>query len=235
MSKKRTHRTTVLYAIGKRLLYPYYKLVYRIRVTGRENIPAEGPVLLCCNHMAKKDPVLLGVMTHRQVFYMAKEELFQNGFIGKVLRALGAFPVARGTGGTDALQNAYDLLEDNAVVGVFIEGTRSKTGELGRPKTGAALLAYQTQAPVVPACITGEGGTFSRPFHRTLINFGPAISPEALHIPDETSLSLRRASRTMMAGIAQLRGEARAYFGVPDPAPEPAPAALPETAPKEGE
>ena len=90
MATKKVHRTTVLYAIGKILLYPFYKLVYRIRVTGRENIPAQGPVLICCNHMAQKDPVLLGVMTRRQVFYMAKEELFRNKFIGGVLRALGA-------------------------------------------------------------------------------------------------------------------------------------------------
>lgn len=221
MSKQKNKRTTWLYFLGKRLLFPFYKLVYRIRVEGRENIPMSGPVLLCSNHMAAKDPVMLGVIQKRQVFYMAKEELFQNKFIGAVLRALGAFPVARGTGGTDALQNAYDLLEENAVVGVFIEGTRSKTGELGRPKTGAALLAYQTQADVVPVCITGEDGLKVRPFRKTLINFGKPIPAAELNIPDDSSLQLRRASRTIMAGIAGLRADAVKELGIPAlPAPE---------------
>ena len=84
-------------------------------------------MLLCSNHVAMKDPVMLGIVQKRQVFYMAKEELFRNGFIGGLLRRLGAFPVRRGTGGTDALEEAYTLLEEDAVVGVFIEGHRSKT------------------------------------------------------------------------------------------------------------
>ena len=65
-------------------------------------------MLLCSNHLAKRDPVLLGLTQKRQVFYMAKEELFRNKFLGALFRQLGAFPVSRGTGGEDALQNAYD-------------------------------------------------------------------------------------------------------------------------------
>lgn len=218
MSQRETKRTTWLYWLGKRLLFPFYRLVYRIRVVGRENLPASGPALLCSNHIAAKDPVLLGVVLRRQVFYMAKEELFRNPFIGAVLRALGAFPVARGTGGADALKNAADLLGENAVVGVFIEGTRSKTGELGRPKTGAALLAYQTHAPVVPVCITGAAGGIVRPFRRTVIRFGPPIPDQALDLRDDSSLRLRRASRAIMAGIAALRAQSLEDLGLPAPA-----------------
>lgn len=207
------------YTVGQALLRLFYFPVYRIKVEGRENMPENGPVLLCSNHVAMKDPVMLGLSQRRQVFYMAKEELFHNGFIGGVLRALGAFPVKRGTGGADALEEGYRLLEQNAVVGVFIEGHRSKTGELQKPKTGAALLAYRTKAAVVPVCITAEDGKRPRPFHRTVVRFGKPLSAEQLAIPDESSMQLRRASRTIMGEIAALRAESLKEFGVALPAP----------------
>lgn len=215
--KRRAKRKGWFYALGQFLLRLFYIPVYRIRAIGRENIPKEGPVLLCSNHVTMKDPVILGISQRRQVFYMAKEELFRNGFIGGVLRGLGAFPVKRGSGGADALEDAYALLEENAVVGVFIEGTRSKTGELQRPKTGAALLHYRTKAPVVPVCITGSGGGRPIPFRRTEIRFGKPIPAKELNIPDESSMQLRKASRVIMEQITALREASRASFGLPAP------------------
>ncbi len=213
--KRDRKRKMWLYAIGQFLLALFYYPVFRMRVQGRENIPRTGPVLLCSNHSAKRDPVMLGVSQRRQVFYMAKEELFQNRFLGGLLRKLGAFPVLRGSGGSDALQEAYDLLDDNAIVGVFIEGTRSKTGELGRPKTGAALLAYRTKAPVVPVCITAEDGRPPKKFKRTTVKFGKPIPFEELQMEDDSSMQLRRASRKIMARIAALRADSLREFGVP--------------------
>ncbi len=203
--KKEAKRMGWLYGLGKFLLRIFYYPVYRLRVSGAENIPKEGPVLLCSNHLAMKDPVVLGLVQKRQVFYMAKEELFQNAFIGGLLRQLGAFPVKRGSGGEDALADAVKLLEENGVVGVFLEGHRSKTGELQRPKTGAALLHYRTKAPVVPVCITAEDGKLPKPFHKMLIRFGKPLSAEELSIPDDSSVQLRKASRTIMEEIARLR------------------------------
>lgn len=220
-TERKAKKTMGLYAFGRFLLKLFYWPVYRIRVEGRENLPDGGPVLLCSNHVAMKDPVMLGIVQKRQVFYMAKEELFRNGFIGGLLRRLGAFPVKRGTGGTDALQEAYDLLEENAVVGVFIEGHRSKTGELQKPKTGAALLCYRTKAPVVPVCITAQDGKLPAPFKKTLIRFGAPISAQELAMPDDSSMQLRRASRTIMASITALREESLRELGVPVPQAEP--------------
>lgn len=218
---RKAKRKDWLYVIGQFLLRLFYYPVYRLHIVGRENLPKEGPVLLCSNHVTAIDPILLGVSQHRQVYYMAKEELFRNRFIGGVLRLLGAFPVKRGTGGTDALEDGYALLEKNAVVGVFIEGTRSKTGELLKPKTGAALLAYQTKAPVVPVCITGAEGGRPIPLKRTEIRFGTPISAEEMPIPDASSMQLRRASRTVMGEIIALREESLKAMGLPSQLPEP--------------
>ena len=218
--KPKAKRRTWLYAVGQASLWGYFHLVFRMDVKGAENVPQEGPVLVCSNHLAKRDPVLLGVSMKRQLFYMAKEELFHNKFLGGLFRMLGAFPVNRGTGGEDALQNAYALLEENAVVGVFIEGHRSKTGELLKPKTGAALLAYRTQAPVVPVCITAEDGKQPGMWKRTLIRIGKPMPPEKLAIPDDSSMHLRRASRAIMAEITKLREESLKELGLPLPPPK---------------
>lgn len=219
MAKKAKKRGK-LYAFAQFVLRIFYYPVYRLKVEGRENIPQEGPVLLCSNHVAMKDPVMLGIVQKRQVFYMAKEELFHNGFIGGLLRRLGAFPVKRGTGGTDALEEAYTLLEENAMVGVFVEGHRSKTGELQKPKTGAALLCYRTQAPVVPVCITAGDGKLPAPFKKTVIRFGKPIPAEKLSMPDDSSMQLRKASRVIMGAITELRMETLEELGLPVPQPE---------------
>ena len=208
----RPKRKTWLYLVGQIILWWYFHLVFRMKVIGAENVPKEGPVLLCSNHLAKRDPVLLGLSQRRQVFYMAKEELFQNKFLGGMFRMLGAFPVKRGSGGSDALEDAYALLAQNGVVGVFIEGHRSRDGKLLKPKTGAALLAYETKAPVVPVCITAGDGRQPGMFKRTMIRFG---------------MQLRRASRTIMGRIAQLREESCQALGLPSQLEPPKEAASP--------
>mgnify|MGYP003373498904 CR=1 FL=1 len=194
MSKgKKAKSKTWLYFLGQTILWGYFHVVFRMKVVGVENVPKEGPVLLCSNHLAKRDPVLLGVSQKRQVFYMAKEELFRNPFLNGLFRLLGAFPVKRGTGGGDALEEAYAILEEN----------------------GAALLAYKTKAPVVPVCITAGDGKQPGMFKRTLIRFGKPISAQELNIQNDSSMQLRRASRTIMSRIAQLREESCKDLGLP--------------------
>ncbi len=218
--KKNAKSKTWLYALGQFLLALFYYPVFRLHVRGRENIPKTGPILMCCNHMAKRDPVMLGVSHSRQVFYMAKEALFQNRFLGWLFRGLGAFPVLRGSGGADALAEAYRILDDNGIVGVFIEGTRSKDGRLQRPKTGAAMLAYRTKAPIVPVCITAGDGGLPKAFKKHYVVFGRPISAAELKLPDDSGMQLRKASRVIMEEIVALREETLKELGLPSQLPE---------------
>ena len=139
----------------------------------------------------------------------------------------------RGTGGGDALEDAYALLSQNGVVGVFIEGHRSKDGKLLKPKTGAALLAYKTKAPVVPVCITAGDGKHPAMFKTTMIRFGKPISAQELNIQDDSSMQLRRASRLIMSRIAELREESCEALGLPSQLEPPKAPAQPEV-PHEG-
>lgn len=183
-----------------------YKIIMPYRVVHRENLPSSGRVIVCCNHLSMKDPILLtAISNQRQIHYMSKAELFKNRLLGFILRALGAFPVNRGKGDTQAINTAARLLEQEQIVGIFIEGTRSKTGELLQPKSGTAVLAHSSTAPILPVCITGKGRNAPRLFHRVVISCGELITPEELGIAEASASEYRRASRYVMQKIAALR------------------------------
>ena len=195
-----------LYAFGKFLLRPFYKILYRYKVKNNNTIPAEGGVILASNHMSFADPVLLGLTQKRRLYFMAKSELFSNKFAAAVIRALGAFPVDRGAGDGKAIKTGEDILREGNVMTIFLEGGRTKTGELMRPRSGCALIAQQTQLPVVPCCITKKN--FNHVFSRMTIHYGEPLTPEQLGLtPDGGRRELRNASNIIMGEIRKMREE----------------------------
>lgn len=168
-------------------------------------MPKQGKVIVCCNHVSISDPVRLAFTQRRQIFFMSKAELFDNKFLNCLLSSLGAFPVQRGKGDKGALNRAGELLDEGKAIGLFIEGTRSKTGQLLQPKAGAAMLAYMHHAPVLPCCITAKGGGVPKLFHKCKVSFGQVIPPEELGIEEGTGAEFRSASRRIMKEIVQLR------------------------------
>lgn len=161
----------VLYALGKAVATAVIRLTFRWRVVGRENIPPQGPVVVCANHRSYWDPPLVGCALPRPVHFMAKEELFRIPLFGWLIRRLGAFPVRRGTADLASLRKALTLLRSGKVVGIFPEGTRSKSGELLPAMAGAAFLAMACDAPVVPVAIRGQ----LRPFAAVEVRIGPPL------------------------------------------------------------
>lgn len=198
---------------GRAMVYfltPIIRSFMWVKVVGRENIPqtpGDPPVVLCSNHISNWDPALLEVVQHRHVFFMAKAELFCNKlftwFLGD---QIGAFPVKRGTGDTGAIDKAKELVSSGKMVGIFPEGTRSKTGQLLRPKSGAALIVSRTGASVLPVAITTKGQKM-RPFKPITITFGKVLSPEELHLQDPENPDLRYATRAIMGAIAGMMEE----------------------------
>ena len=138
------------------VLTPLFLTYLRMKRTGREHIPAEGPVILASNHRSFFDPFIIGTMTRRPVYYVAKKELFAySRLLGWVLNALGAFPVDRGAGDQDSIDTAEAILNRGDIVLMFPEGTRTRPGSLGKPRRGVGRLALETGAPVVPIAIIG--------------------------------------------------------------------------------
>jgi len=128
----------------------------RMQRLGREHIPTEGPVILASNHRSFFDPFVIGTMTRRPVYYVAKKELFAyNRLLSWLLNALGAFPVDRGAGDQDSIETAKAILGRGEIVLMFPEGTRTRPGALGKPRRGGGRLALETGAPVVPIAIIG--------------------------------------------------------------------------------
>lgn len=157
-----------IYSFVRSLVKGALKPVYRIEVIGRENIPAEGGILLCSNHIDNLDPPVVGITAPRPVYFMAKEELFSVPILGKILPHLNAFPVKRGMSDREALRKGLGILKDGKVLGLFPEGTRSKTGELGKGLAGAGFFALRSDAYVVPCAVIGP----YKPFQKLKVVYG---------------------------------------------------------------
>lgn len=171
-----------LYVVVRLIVAPVLRLWFRVRVEGREHLPAEGGVIIAPNHKSFLDPFFIGLVTRRRLRYMAKVEMFQGPWAGLLLR-LGAFPVRRGEADADAFETARLLLEQGDAVVVFPEGTRvDERDALGAPHHGAARLAVQTGAPIVPTAVAGTANLWLGPIpkpRRVRVAFLPAVDPHA--------------------------------------------------------
>jgi glycerol-3-phosphate dehydrogenase (NAD(P)+) len=129
-------------------------LYFRLRRTGHRHMP-DGPVILAANHRSFLDPFVIGCCLMRPIYFVAKRQLFQNRLQGWFLNCLGAFPIRRGESDEEAVRTGLGLLERGQAVVIFPEGTRHRTGSLGKPKSGVGRLALESGAPVVPIAIKG--------------------------------------------------------------------------------
>jgi glycerol-3-phosphate dehydrogenase (NAD(P)+) len=160
------------------LLKPWILAYFRLRRLGREHVP-DGGVVLAANHRSFLDPFAIGYCINRPIYFVAKQELFDNPILGWILNCMGAFPIRRGEADEESMATALELLERGEAVVIFPEGTRVRTGSLGTPKRGVGRLALQSGAPVVPVAITGSErarrGWLIRPV-KVHVRCGPALT-----------------------------------------------------------
>ncbi|UOF89746.1 1-acyl-sn-glycerol-3-phosphate acyltransferase [Fodinisporobacter ferrooxydans] len=189
------------YGLFHFLFKMHYKFYYRVEIIDAYHVPKDGPVILCCNHTSNWDPPLLGVSCPRKIRYMAKEELFKIPVVGFLLRQFGTYPVQRGSGDRAAIRKTLELLKENQVIGIFPEGTRSKTGELGPGKPGAAMFALKSDAAVIPVAIVGS---YKRLFGTIKIRFGQPIELESYRQQKITSKQMEEVTQIIMDHIGRL-------------------------------
>ena len=147
----------IWYNTGRFVAWVYLKLLYKIKVQGLDNIPKRKPFVLCSNHINWMDPLTIStsLSASYQIHFMAKQELFSNFITSLFLRKIGVFPVKRDNADLLAIKTAYQLLKNGQVLGLFPEGSRSKTGKLQKAYHGAALIAVRSGVPIVPIAISG--------------------------------------------------------------------------------
>ncbi|WP_203361879.1 lysophospholipid acyltransferase family protein [Bacillus sp. REN10] len=188
---------TTFYSIAKTVVKTILMPMYRIEVHGREHFPKDGGVLLCANHIDNLDPPVVGITAPRTVSFMAKEELFEVPILGKMISQLQAFPVKRGMSDREALRKGLNFLKEGKVLGLFPEGTRSKTGEIGKGLAGAGFFALRTEAYVVPCAIVGP----YKLFRKLKVIYGPPIDMSELR---ERKANADEVTEIIMSRIRQL-------------------------------
>jgi 1-acyl-sn-glycerol-3-phosphate acyltransferase len=134
----------------------------RVEVLGKENIPKNGPIILASNHRSMVDPPYMTFALDRMPYYMGKDELYHNKLIGTYFMSLGSFPVKRGAPDRAALRFAIDLLKNGRILGIFPEGTREVDNKLIPAEKGFAMIAKQTNAPIVPVALEGTEKVFPK-------------------------------------------------------------------------
>lgn len=196
----RTPKPSLTYRLVSYLLvFPIYRLLFRGRTMGNSNVPMEGALVVVANHGSHRDPPLLGHALGRPVAFMAKAELFRIPVLGAVIRACGAYPVARGASDREAIRTATDRLEQGWATGVFIDGTRQADGRVNDPQAGAALLAARAGVPLLPVAIINS--------HRALGTGSkqPRLVPVHIRIgtPIPAPASRRRADLDLATAACQ--------------------------------
>lgn len=189
------------YGFAKFLACNTLRWFYKVRVEGQENIPARGGYILCANHRTNADPVFVTAATPHQLHFMAKAELFKNPIFGFIIRHLGAFPIERGKGDTAAIDTAISILKGGNAMVMFPEGTRSRDGKPLRPKSGAAMLAFQTGADILPVSISF--GKKLRFRCGVTVRVGQLIGHEQLGITALVPSQLKAASSLIMGRIVE--------------------------------
>src|SRR5690606_794474 len=207
------------YAFGRAVIGAMARTIYRPRIEGRDNVPLQGPVIFASNHLSFIDSIVIPVAAPRPVHFLAKSTYFEGtGVKGAAMRtffqSIGAIPVRRGAGqaALDALDQQRRLLDEGLAVALYPEGTRSTDGRLYKGRTGAAFLALQTGAPVVPVGLIGTDKAMpkgaKRPSMRARITvrFGAPIDV-SVHGAANSGKARRLATDQIMAAIHALSGQ----------------------------
>ena len=212
------------YRLGRFLIAPLARAVYRPRIEGREKVPRTGPVIFASNHLSFIDSIAIPVAAPRPVHFMAKSAYFEKWASRQFFTAIGAIPVERGAGqkALDALDQQRTLLEDGRAVALYPEGTRSLDGRLYKGRTGVAFLALQTGAPVVPVGLIGTdkvmpvGAKIPTTAERITVRFGAPLDLSP-HGAAASGRARRGATDEIMAAIHALSEQelANAYNEAP--------------------
>lgn len=142
-----------------RVLAPMFRFFWRIKVEGAENVPEDGAVMFCSNHIAAKDPIMIAASCKRPITFIGKKELFKVPLLGWLIKKLGAIPLDRGGKDVGAIKTAVEALKNDGALAIFPQGHRypGENPATTPTKNGAALICYRSKCDVIPVCIKTKG------------------------------------------------------------------------------
>jgi 1-acyl-sn-glycerol-3-phosphate acyltransferase len=168
------------WAVGRLTIGTAVKVFAPLRNYGADRVPLEGGVVLAFNHFSWIDPPAFGASSPRTIYFMAKIEAHTVPGLGQLIRAFGTFSVRRGESDREAVRIMRQIVRDGNALGLFVEGTRQRSGIPGEAQPGAAMVALQEDVPVVPAAIHGSQDWKPGNFHPVSIAWGEPMRFEGL-------------------------------------------------------
>jgi 1-acyl-sn-glycerol-3-phosphate acyltransferase len=213
------NRTDVAWALGRPTIGTAAKLVTRLRVYGAERVPLEGGVVVAANHFSWIDPPVLGAAIPRTLYYMAKVEAHRVPGLGQLMRSFGAFSVRRGESDREAVRMMRQLVHDSHALGLFVEGTRQRSGVPGPVQPGAAMVAINEEVPVICAAIYGSYEWRLGNFNPVSLAWGLPMSFDGLPRGGkgykEASLEIEREIRRLWEWLARVHEVGRPRDATP--------------------
>lgn len=146
-------------------------ILFRVKTVGQENIENGKPYIMCANHTSNWDPPILYSATKREMYMMAKQELFKNKFLYWIADKTNIFPVKRGKQDIESIKKSLKVLKDNKILSIFPEGTRNGIQKRGKIQNGPAYLAARSGVEVIPVRIEGN----FKPFHKVTLYYGKPL------------------------------------------------------------
>jgi 1-acyl-sn-glycerol-3-phosphate acyltransferase len=190
----------VWWVVGKGLIGTATWTLGRLRAYGRERVPREGGAVLAMNHFSYMDPAAFGAACPRRIVYAAKTEVHLVPGLGELIRSHGTLSIKRGESDRDALRRMRETVRDNHLLGMFVEGTRQRSGVPGEAKPGAAMIAIHEGVPVVPAAVHGSQ-YWNWNFEPVSVAFG---EPIRFHDYPRGASGYRQATEELMDEIRRL-------------------------------
>jgi 1-acyl-sn-glycerol-3-phosphate acyltransferase len=174
------NRTDVAWAVGRATIGTAVRLGAPLRNYGVERVPREGGIVMAFNHFHWLDPPVFGTLSPRTIYYMAKIEAHRVPGLGQLIRAFGTRSVRRGESDREAVRAMREVVREGNALGMFVEGTRQKSGVPGEAMPGAAMVALQEGVPVVPAAIHGTQSWRIGNRHPVSVAWGKPMTFEGL-------------------------------------------------------
>lgn len=190
-----------LYKFLRGLLNIIFRIIFRININGEYNIPKEGNLLICANHINLLDPIVLALTTKRQIFFMAKKELFENKIFKWILLKVGAFPVDRDGSDVSAIKTALRVLKNDDILGIFPEGTRVDEFNLDNAKPGIAMLALKGKSKVLPVYLDADYKLFGK----IVVNIGEILDYSDKYGVKLSSEEYKEISEDILSTIYSLK------------------------------